>query len=224
MLCHDSPTLEEVMPDLSAHEAIYSLRAMRRLKPNAVPEDDLRYIVDAATQAPSAANSQDWAFVVVTDPEPRRRLGEVYRAIGRKVIRDRVLASGELPDEAERVYRRAMILVEHLEEAPALILVALRGTPPTSAAEASAWFGSIYPAIQNLMLAARTRGLGTTLTTLHKIRDDDVKAILGIPDAFETIALIPVGYPQGRWGRPLRRPSSAVTHWDRWNGRGPDAD
>ena len=211
------------MPDLSAHEAIYSLRAMRRLKPDTVPEEDLRYIVDAATQAPSAANSQDWAFVVVTDPEQRRRLGEVYRAIGRKVIRDRALASGELPDEVERVYRRAMILVEHLGEAAALILVALRGTPPTTAAEGSAWFGSIYPAIQNLMLAARTRGLGTTLTTLHKLRENDVKAILGIPDAFETIALIPVGYPQGRWGRPLRGPSSAVTHWDRWDRRRPDA-
>jgi nitroreductase len=144
MLRRESPTLEEAMPDLSAHEAIYSLRAMRRLKPDAVPEDDLRYIVDAATQAPSAA-------------------------------------------------------------------------------EASAWFGSIYPAIQNLMLAARARGLGTTLTTLHKLRENDVKDILGIPAAFETIALIPVGYPQGRWGRPLRGPSSAVTHWDRWEGRHPDA-
>ncbi len=211
------------MPDLSAHEAIYSLRAMRRLKPDAVPEADLRYIVDAATQAPSAVNNQDWAFVVVTDPEQRRRLGEIYRAIGRKVIRDRALASGELPDEAERVYRRAMILVEHLGEAPALILVAVRGTPPTTAAEGSSWFGSIYPAIQNLMLAARTRGLGTTLTTLHKLRENDVKAILGIPDAFETIALIPVGYPQGRWGRPLRGPSAEVTHWDRWDEQRPDA-
>jgi nitroreductase len=223
MLCGNSPTREEWMPDLSAHEAIYSLRAMRRLKPDAVPEEDLRYLVDAATQAPSASNSQDWAFVVVTDPDQRRRLGELYRSIGREVIRDRILPSGTLSDQAERVYRGAMILVEHLGEAPALIVVALRGTPPASAAEGSAWYGSIYPAIQNLMLAARTRGLGTTLTTLHKIREDDVKAILGIPDGFETIALIPVGYPQGRWGRPLRTPSSAVTHWDRWNGRGPAA-
>jgi nitroreductase len=211
------------MPDLTAHEAIYSLRAMRRLRPDAVPEEDLRYIVDAATQAASAANSQHWAFVVVTDPEQRRRLGEVYRAIGREVIRDRILASGTLSEESERVHRGAMILVEHLGEAPALIAVALRGAPPATAAEGSAWYGSIYPAIQNLMLAARTRGLGTTLTTLHKVREDDVKAILGIPDGFETIALIPVGYPQGRWGRPLRRDSSAVTHWDRWNGRGPGA-
>jgi nitroreductase len=223
MLCRDRSTREEAMSDLTAHEAIYSLRAMRRLKPDAVPVEDLRYLVDAATQAPSASNSQDWAFVVVTDPDQRRRLGELYRAIGRKVIRDRILASGELPDEAERVYRRAMILVEHLGEAPALIVIALRGEPPATAAEGSAWYGSIYPAIQNLMLAARARGLGTTLTTLHKLREDAVKAILDIPDAFETIALIPVGYPQGRWGRPLRGPSSAITHWDRWNGRGPGA-
>jgi nitroreductase len=211
------------MPDLSVHEAIYSLRAMRRLASRPVPEAELRYLVDAATQAPSAANRQDWAFLVVTDPAQRGRIGAIYRRIGRAVIRDRALASGALPADAERVYRRAMILVEHLGEAPALIVVAFRGPAPSAAAEASAWYGSVYPAIQNLMLAARARGLGTTLTTLHKVREEEVKAILGIPDDFETIALIPVGYPRGRWGRPLRTPSAEVTHWDRWGGRRPEA-
>jgi nitroreductase len=211
------------MPELSVHEAIYSLRAMRRLAARPVPEAELRYVVDAATQAPSAANRQDWAFVVVTDPAQRRRIGAIYRRIGRAVIRDRALASGALPADAERVYRRAMILVEHLGEAPALIVVAFRGPAPSAAAEASAWYGSVYPAIQNLMLAARARGLGTTLTTLHKVREGEVKAVLGIPDDFETIALIPVGYPRGRWGRPVRTPSAEVTHWDRWGGRRPEA-
>ena len=70
------------------------------------------------------------------------------------------------------------------------------------------------------MLAARSRGLGTTLTTLHKAQEDDLKSILGNPDEVETIALIPVGFPQGKWGRPLRRPSWEVTHWDRWGERG----
>ena len=85
----------------------------------------------------------------------------------------------------------------------------------------SAWYGSIYPAIQNLMLAARSRGLGTTLTTLHKAGDDQIRAILEVPAAFETVALIPVGRPRGAWGKPRRRPASEVTHWDRFGGAGP---
>ena len=204
------------MSELSLHEAIHSLRSMRRLEPDPIREDDLRYMVEAAIQAPSASNRQDWAFVVVTDPERRREVGEVYRQIGYAVVRDGALASGKLDEAARRVYRNAMILVEHMGDAPALVLVAMRGAPPADAARASAYYGSIYPAIQNLMLAARARGLGTTLTTLHKAREGEIKRLLGIPDEYETIALIPVGHPSGRWGRPLRKPATAVTHWNRF--------
>ncbi len=207
------------MAEISVHEAIHSLRAMRRLGPDPIAPEDLRYLVQAATQAASAENDQNWAFVVITDAGPRKLLGEIYREIGERVIRDQALASGNLPEETARVYRRAMILVEHLGEAPALILVAKRGTPPADPAQSSAWYGSIYPAIQNLMLAARSRGLGTTLTTLHKLREQDVKRALGIPDEYETVALIPVGYPRGEWGVPRRAPPERVTHWNRWGGR-----
>jgi nitroreductase len=207
------------MAEISVHEAIHSLRAMRRLKPDPVPPEDLRYLVRAATQAASAENDQNWAFVVVTDAGPRKLLGEIYREIGERVIRDQALASGTLPEETERIHRRAMILVEHLGEAPALIVVAQRGRPPTQPAQSSAWYGSIYPAIQNLMLAARSRGLGTTLTTLHKLREEDVKRALEIPDEYETVALIPVGYPRGKWGEPRRASPEQVTHWNRWGGR-----
>ena len=206
---------------LSLVEAIYSLRAMRRLKPDPVSEDDLRFVVDAATQAASATNAQDWAFIVVTDAEQRRRLGEIYREVGRVVIRDQALASGRLSTATEKVYRNAMLLVEGMGSSPALIVVAARGRHPADAAQAAAWYGSLFPAVQNLMLAARSRGLGTTLTTLHKLREADVKAVLGMPDGWETVALIPVGHPRGRFGAVLRTPSAQVTHWDRWgNQRG----
>jgi nitroreductase len=201
---------------LSLVEAIYSLRAMRRLAPDPVSDEDLRFIVDAATQAPSASNEQHWAFVVVTDAEQRRRLGEIYREVGRAVIRDQALASGQLPPETEKVYRNAMRLVEGMGSVPALIVVAARGHHPGDALQGAAWYGSVFPAVQNLMLAARARGLGTTLTTLHKLREADVKAVLGIPDDWETIALIPVGHPHGRFGPVRRTPSAQVTHWDRW--------
>jgi nitroreductase len=206
---------------LSLIEAIYSLRAMRRLTSEPVSEEDLRFLVDAATQAPSASNGQNWAFIVVTDAAQRSRLAEIYRDVGRAVIRDQVLASGRLPAEMEKVYRNAMLLVEGMGEVPALIVVAARGGHPADAVQGAAWYGSLFPAVQNLMLAARSRGLGTTLTTLHKLRESDVKAVLEIPEGWETVALIPVGHPRGRFGPVLRAPSAQATHWDRWgNPRG----
>lgn len=209
------------MTGISLDEALYSLRAVRRLRPDPVPDDVLRALVDAATQAPSAVNAQDWAFVVVTDPALRRGLGAIYRAVGRPAIRDGILARGGLPEDTERVYRNALILVEHLGEAPALIVVAARGPHPPDVARGAAWYGSIFPAVQNLLLTARARGLGTTLTTLHKAAGRDVEHLLGIPDAFESVALIPVGYPRGSFGRPRRRPSSQALHWNLWNGKPP---
>lgn len=204
------------------HEAIYTLRAMRRLRPDPVSDADLAALVDAATQAPSAANAQHWAFVVVTDPEQRRRLGALYREVGRAAIGG-ALESGRLDEERTRVYRNALFLVEHMGEAPALVVAALRGPQPEDPVRAAPWYGSIFPAIQNLMLAARARGLGTCLTTLHKAREAEVRRILGMPDAWETVALLPVGHPRGRFGALRRRPSREALHWDRWGGRrGPD--
>lgn len=204
------------MHELSLHEAIFSTRAMRRLKPDPVPNADLQYIIEAATMAPSGGNTQGWAFIVVTDPEVRRRLADIYQEVGRSLFRDQVLARDDLPDHTRRVYTNALYLVDHIHDAPVLIVPCLRSRPPPDASHASGYYGSIYPAIQNLMLAARARGLGTTLTTVHKQREEQVREVLGLPDDVETVALIPLGYPQGKWGRPLRHPSSQVTHWDRW--------
>jgi nitroreductase len=208
------------MAGLDVHEAIFTLRAMRGLHPDPVPESDLRYLVEAATQAASGSNQQHWAFVVVTDADQRRRIGEVYRELGERFIRPRLAADGLARDE-ERVYRGALRLAECLGDAPALVVACMRGPQPRDPGMCSAWYGSIYPAIQNLMLAARSRGLGTTLTTLHKAGDDQIRKILEVPEAFETVALIPVGRPRGAWGKPRRRPAREVTHWDRFGGSGP---
>src|SRR5262245_31994369 len=166
------------MPELSVREAIYTLRAMRRLRPDPVPEAELRFLIDAATQAPSAENEQPWAFVVVTDTEPRQRLGALYRDLAERYIRDGALATADLPAATARVYRQALRLAAELAAAPALVVAVLRGPPPADVARASAWYGSIFPALQNLLLAARSRGLGTTLTTLHKAREREVKQLL----------------------------------------------
>jgi nitroreductase len=202
--------------ELSLHEAIYSLRAMRRLKPDPIPVADLNYIVEAATMACSPGNSQPWTFLIIINREQREKIAGMYRAIGTKVIKEQALASGLLDKAMEKVYSDAMILVEGLREAPALIMCCLDGHPGDGGIQQSTYYGSIYPAIQNLMLAARAKGIGSTMTTLHKAREQDFKNILGIPDSVETIALIPLGYPRGRWGRPRRRPAHEVTYWNQW--------
>lgn len=206
-------------PALSVHDAMFSLRAMRRLKRDPIPVDDLRYIVEAATMACSPGNSQPWTFIIITDAAQKQRIADIYRDIGNQAIREGALKSGSLDAEMEEVYRQALVLVDNLQNAPALILCCLDGQPQQGGIHQSTYYGSIYPAIQNLMLAARAKGIGSTMTTLHKAREEDIKQVLDIPAEVTTIALIPLGYPQGRWGRPKRRAQSEVTYWDRWGKR-----
>ena len=208
------------MTELSVHDAIFTLRAMRRLKTNPIPDTDLRYIVEAATMACSPGNSQAWKFIIITYQQQKEQLAGVYRDLGNRIIRDDVLASGKLDDDAEKVYRNAMVLVESMQHAPALILCCLHGESGTEEVQQSSYYGGIYPAIQNLMLAARAKGIGSTMTTLHKAREQEVKDIFGIPEGATTIALIPLGYPEGKWGRPKRKPQADVTFWNRWGERG----
>jgi nitroreductase len=207
--------------ELSLHDAIFTLRAMRRLKPDPIPANDLRYIVEAATMACSPGNSQPWTFIVITDDSQKARIADLYRETGNAAIREGALKSGALDAEMEKVYRDALILVDNLQQAPALILCCLQGEPREGGIQQSTYYGSIYPAIQNLMLAARARGLGSTMTTLHKAREREIKQVLGIPDEVTTIALIPLGYPLGKWGRPKRRAQREVTYWNAWGGRDP---
>jgi nitroreductase len=197
------------MNDLSLHDAIFTTRAMRHLKPDPVAREDLEYVIEAATMAPSAGNLQLWAFVVVTDPRTRARIAAAYREAGRKYIRDGVLEDPNTDDDRRRVYAKAMHSVEHLDEAPVIVVGCLTVPCPDDAAVSSGLFGSIYPALQNLMLAARARGLGTTLLTLGtdycpvgRLETDPVRTALELPDHVRAVALVPLGYPVGRWGRP----------------------
>ncbi len=193
-------------------EAIGTLRAMRRLKPDPVSDEELWTILDAAIKAPSGGNRQPWNFVVIRDQETKAKIAEYYLdawngSYGR--LRD----SAQADPAAARTYRSADHLAHHLADTPVLILVTVHrsGIAPMSPAGAS-----IYPAVQNLMLAARALGLGCTITTLHREHEAEVKALLGIPDDVETMALIPVGRPLGHFGPPPRRPVEEVTYWDRW--------
>ncbi|MGI8553921.1 MAG: nitroreductase family protein [Dehalococcoidia bacterium] len=201
-------------------EAIYTTRAMRRLKPDPIPPEILRAILDAAIRAPSGGNQQGWYFVVVQDKELRAELAKLYKPL----IDSLFQPGGPYYDQlhaadpssvalTRRMADSALYLGEHLQEAPAIVIPCIRtGGRPTSIVTGS----SIYPAVQNLMLAARAFGIGSTLTTIHRGSQGAVRELLGIPQEVETAALIPLGYPRGRWGVGSCRPLEEVAFGDRW--------
>jgi nitroreductase len=201
-------------------EAMSTQRAMRRLRPDPIPDSVIRQILELAICAPSGGNRQGWSFVVVRDAAKRARLGDLYREAWGELTKIPYYAAAAKapPDSPEgRMLASARHLSEHLGEAPVLVLACIALDP---GAKPSLTTGaSIYPAAQNLMLAARASGIGSCLTTIHKYRDQQVKELLGIPADVETAALIPLGYPMGRFGRPPRRPVAEVAHWDSWSNR-----
>ncbi len=188
-------------------EAIRTTRAMRRLDPSRpVSTEDLWTILEAATKAPSGGNRQVARFLVVTDVERRSRIGRLYGEAWGSIRQGYLPAPGEPPSP---ILRSADHLAANMGEAPAIIIPCSRGADPAS----------IYPACQNLFLAARALGLGTALTTVHRLKETEVKAALEIPDDVQTWAMIPVGYPLGRWGEAQRRPVEEITYWDRYGER-----
>ena len=198
-------------------DVVTTQRAIRRLKPDPIPDAVLRQIMDAAICAPSGGNRQGWSFVVVRDAVTRGRLGELYRQAWGELMKVPYYAGAatEPPDSpAGKMLASARHLSEHLGEAPVLVLACVAvdpGVNPTLTTGAS-----IYPAAQNIMLAARALGIGSCITTIHRFRDAQVKALLGIPADVETAALIPLGYPLGKFGRPPRRPVREVAFAESW--------
>jgi nitroreductase len=167
--------------------------------------------------APNGGNRQPWNFVVVTDAEKKRKIGEWYLEAWRKSYGPAREAMLKDPQMA-KTYHSADHLAEHIADVPVLIFATIRNDFPTSGPNLLLG-ASIYPAVQNLMLAARAVGLGTTLTTLHRLHENDVKELLGIPEGIETMAMIPMGWPRGKFSTPVRMPASKITYWETWGDR-----
>jgi nitroreductase len=207
-------------------EAMMTTRAIRRFTDEPISDEELWTCLSAAVQAPSGGNSQPWRFLIVTDPEIRRGIGEVYaRAWARyhpavmKVTPPARSESGA--QQGERMLSSAAHLADHIGEAPAMALVlmpAAQGGLRDDGGELDIGtpFASIFPAVQNFMLAARGLGIGTTLTTLYRIYQDDVRKLCDIPQDFEVVALLPMGRPRGKFGVAPRRPAQKVTYWNRF--------
>jgi nitroreductase len=218
-----------VEPAMVLH-AVRTTRAVRRFSDAPVTEDELWTILDAAQRAPSGGNIQPWQFLVVTDPDVKGAIAAVYlRAYDR--YEAALLAS--LPpfrstdDEASfmRSVRGSRHLAEHLAEAPALVAVLMPSgldltlhddDGPLDIGHPCA---SVYPAVQNLLIAARALGIGGTLTTVARVLHDDLRGVLGLSERHDLAALVPLGRPAGRFTVPRRRPVESVTHWDRYGQR-----
>ena len=189
-------------------EAIDSQRTLRYIKPDPIPPEHVKRILDAAVKAPSGGNSQPWEFVVVGDPGMKKSLAGLYKRAWSDAER------GQPPAPDTRSHRSARHLMEHMEYAPILIVVCLRvGDSEPGLYEGS----SIYPAIQNMLLAARGLGLAGVLTNGWAEYEPELRAVLGIPPEYRAAAMLPIGFPDGvRYGPPRRDPVEQHLHHDRW--------
>jgi nitroreductase len=196
-------------------EIIHTTRSMRRLKPDPVPSALLSRILEAGTCAPSGGNMQRWRFLVIRDPAVKATVGGYYRRAWEEVVGPRYRtgqpAPGSSPEQFRRTLDAAEHLAAHIHEAPVWIVPCMQGEAPTRTSGSS-----IYPAVQNMLLAARALGLGATLTTLYLMFEKEAEAALGLPADWHSYALLPIGYPLGRFG-PVRRIALAdVVYEDVW--------
>jgi nitroreductase len=208
-------------PEFDLFEAIYTTRAMRRLKPDSVPRELIMKVIEAATLSPSNSNRQPWIFVVVTEPATKQFVAERYKRAWDTVYctpeKRRVMETQPNTPEGKSL-RSANYLANHMGEAPVLIFACVKRYNDARR-EGQPMVGSIYPAVQNLCLAARAYGLGTSITSMHGMFGKEIDERLGVPPAYANEVLVPMGYPKGRWDRPARKPAADVTFFDRWGTR-----
>ncbi len=189
-------------------------RAIRYLKPDPIPGAVLDKVLWAATRAPSPGNSQGWDFVVVDDAEAKRVIAE---AMGAAMLP--AISRMQPRDRTERLmFDGAAAIIASLATAPVVIFVTGPVIYPAGRPDESFTWSALYPAAQNILLAARALGLGTVFTTLHRAADGVIRETLGIPDHIRIAATIPIGYPDANFGPVKRRPVADFVHRNRWQG------
>ena len=205
-------------PD-SVFETMGTARAIRQLKPDPVPEALIDKLLWAATRAPSPGNSQGWDFIVLDDPDKKARIAvAVQNAMSRRV------AAMARPDRTTRLMLDGTArLIETLAEAPVIIFVAGPVVYPPGVPQEQFTWSALYPAAQNLLLAARALGLGSVFTTMHMTAEPTVREVLGVPPEIKIAAMIPIGWPDAKFGPVNRLPVEQFVHRNGWEGdkRGP---
>ena len=200
-------------------EALYTSRAMRRMKPDPVPMDVQARIMDAAVRAPSGGDSQPWRFLLVDDPSVKAQLAGPYQEAVAMLWRGhyaaQVAAAEADPDSPSsqrflKLRSSVQHLADHFEEVPLLLFAFSRGDRDG---------GSIFPAVWSAVLAARAQGVGSAMTNVLDIfRPDTTRAVLGVPPdrGWQLNATVAMGYPKGRWGIAPRQPAHQVTFRNQW--------
>lgn len=203
---------------MDIREALYTTRAMRRVKPDPIPMDVQARIMDAAVRAPSGGNTQNWRFLLVDDPEVKAKLGPIYRqamsALWVSYYKDRIDAAHAAPELEEsksmlRVQKSAQWLADNFEVVPLYMFGFAQHDPSGS---------SVYPALWNAQLAARAEGVGTSLTQVLVFHNDEVLDILGVPkdEGWNMLGCVSLGYPTGKWGVATRQPAHDVSFRNQW--------
>jgi nitroreductase len=208
-----SSRMELSMP---LEEAMRTQRAIRRLKPDPVDDALVLHLIELALKAPTGSNAQSWEFVVVRDRAVKERLAalnrqawNLYGGLGRRLYRS--------DPQMLRIMGAVQWQADHFAEIPVLVVPCLRGIiPPLPRIAVSSLYGSIYPSVQNLLLAARAAGLGAALITLPLWSTWLARRALGLPWRVTPCAVIPLGWPRGRYGPTTRRPVGEVVHVDRY--------
>lgn len=203
---------------MDVREALYTTRAMRRVKPDPIPMEVQARIMDAAVRAPSGGNTQNWRFLLVDDSEVKAKLGPIYRqamsVLWSSYYKDRIDAALDTPELEEsksmlRVQKSAQWLADNFELVPLYMFGFAQHDPSGS---------SVYPALWNAQLAARAEGVGTSLTQVLVFHNDEVLEILGVPkdEGWNMLGCVSLGYPTGKWGVATRQPAHDVSFRNQW--------
>ena len=173
-------------------------------------------------QAPTPSNSQTWRWMIVTDPAKRTALAEMYRSGGMGYL-EQAAQNLDQDGQTHRVYESALWLARNLEKVPVHVVPCLEGRlgDNTPAMLWASMLGGVFPAVWSFQLALRSRGLGSTLTTLHLFKEQEAAELLGIPDTVMQVGLLPVAYTKGTEFKPAERPAAeSIVHWDTWAAKG----
>jgi len=203
---------------VDVYEALYTTRAMRRVKPDPIPESVQAKILDAAIRAPSGGNSQNWRFVLVDSPEIKGKLGPLYRECAALLwsgpYAERIARATANPDDPAsvallKVTKSAQYLADHFETVPFYLFAFTRNDRSG---------GSIFPAVWSAQLAARAEGVGSALSMFNAFRTTETLEILNVPAdrGWEMVCCVSFGYPTGRWGIAQRRPAHEVAYRNTW--------
>ena len=215
-----SETNSESGEAMSLFDTIYHCRAMRKLDTKPVPQELLIKLVDAANQAPSGSNMQSGRWLIVQDADVKMELAKLNRAGVTDYIGPMIENPGSLPHQDQekrtRMMKSVLWQMEHLHEIPALIIACMEFGVKADAMMMARGGGSIWPGIQNLLLAARALGLGAAPTTLALQDQAAVAKVLNLPETMGAFCLIPVGYPLGKFGAVTRKPLSEILRFDQW--------